>query len=118
MLRFLADRGGASCAAFLARAVGWFATQGTPAVRVLSDNGPRQSVGAFQVARAALGVRPRRRRIYTPRANGKANRVIQTLLRADLCPRRTRASAGRPGGPRQPSWSTTTTVAVPRKSQR
>ena len=80
-VEILADQGGASCAAFLTRAVAWFATQGIPVVRVLSDNGPGYLSGAFQAACAALGVRHRRTRIYTPRTNGKAERFIQTLLR-------------------------------------
>jgi len=80
-VEILADQGGASCAAFLTRAVAWFAAQGIPVVRVLSDNGPGYLSGAFQAACATLGVRHRRTRIYTPRTNGKAERFIQTLLR-------------------------------------
>lgn len=77
----LTDQLGATCAAFLTRAVAWFRTQGIRVRRVLSDNGPGYQSGAFRAACETHRVRHRRTRIYTPRTNGKAERFIQTLLR-------------------------------------
>lgn len=77
----LADQLGPTCAAFLQRAVAWFAARGITVQRVLSDNGSGYVSRAFDAACAALGIRHRRTRAYTPRTNGKAERFIQTLLR-------------------------------------
>jgi transposase InsO family protein len=77
----LADQLGATCAAFLSRAVAWCGTRGIRVRRVLSDNGSGYVSRAFRTACQTLDVRHRRTRAYTPRTNGKAERVIQTLLR-------------------------------------
>jgi len=77
----LADQGGTTCAAFLQRAVAWFAARGIAVRRVLSDNGSGYVSRTFQHTCATLGVRHLRTRPYTPRTNGKAERFIQTLLR-------------------------------------
>ena len=77
----LTDQLGPTCAAFLQRAVAWFAARGITIRRVLSDNGSGYVSTAFRAACAALDVRHKRTRAYTPRTNGKAERFIQTLLR-------------------------------------
>jgi transposase InsO family protein len=77
----LGDQLGATCAAFLTRAVGWFQARGIRVQRVLSDNGSGYVSTAFRTACTTLAVRHRRTRAYTPRTNGKAERFIQTLLR-------------------------------------
>ena len=77
----LPDQQGETCAAFLARAVAWYAARGVTTLRVLSDNGGGYRSRAFGATCDRLGVRPRRTRPYTPRTNGKAERFIQTLLR-------------------------------------
>lgn len=78
----LADQLGSTCAAFLHRAVRWLAAHGATVRRVMSDNGSGYVSRAFRAACEALGLRHLRTRAYTPRTNGKAERFIQTLLRA------------------------------------
>lgn len=77
----LGDQHGGTCAAFLGRAVAWYATRGITTKRVLSDNGGGYRSRVFRATCEQLGVRHRRTRPYTPRTNGKAERFIQTLLR-------------------------------------
>ena len=69
-------------AAFVARAAQWFAHVGIARIeRVMTDNAKAYCSHVFAAALAALGARHVRTRPYTPRTNGKAERVIQTLLR-------------------------------------
>jgi transposase InsO family protein len=77
----LADQLGATCAAFVERAVAWFAARGIATRRVMSDNGSGYVSRLFRTTCARLGLRHLRTRAYTPRTNGKAERFIQTLLR-------------------------------------
>lgn len=77
----LANQLGPTCAAFLARAVAWFAARGIRVHRVMSDNGSGYVSRVFRATCAALHLRHLRTRAYTPRTNGKAERFIQTLLR-------------------------------------
>lgn len=78
----LADERGATAVGFLARAVLWFAAQGIARVeRVMTDNGSAYVSRVFGAAVQALGARHLRTRPYTPRTNGKVERMIQTLLR-------------------------------------
>jgi transposase InsO family protein len=76
-----ANQLGATCAAFLHRAVAWFAAHAVRVQRVMSDNGSGYVSRAFREACATLALRHLRTRAYTPRTNGKAERFIQTLLR-------------------------------------
>ena len=75
----LPDERGASAAAFLGRAVAWFADRGVQVERVMSDNGSCYVSREHARACAALGLRHLRTRPYRPRTNGKAERFIQTL---------------------------------------
>jgi len=77
----LPDQLGPTCAAFLRRAVAWWAARGIAVRRVMSDNGSGYVSRVFRTTCAALGARHLRTRPYTPRTNGKAERFIQTLLR-------------------------------------
>jgi transposase InsO family protein len=77
----LAAQDGPHCAAFLQRAVAWFAARGIRCRRVLTDNGSGYVSRRFRTACADLRLEHRRTRPYTPRTNGKAERFIQTLLR-------------------------------------
>jgi transposase InsO family protein len=77
----LANQLGPSCAAFLRRALAWFATRGVSVRRVMTDNGSNYLSHVFRGACEELGLRHIRTRVYTPRTNGKAERFIQTLLR-------------------------------------
>ena len=77
----LPEQGGPACAGFLARAIAWYRARGITCHRVLTDNGSGYLSRVFRAGCAALGLRHRRTRPYTPRTNGKAARFIQTLLR-------------------------------------
>jgi transposase InsO family protein len=71
----------AKCAiAFLHRAVAWFADRGVKVQAVMSDNGSAYIAHSYRAALSALGVRHLRIQPYRPRTNGKAERLIQTLL--------------------------------------
>ena len=78
----LPDERGETAAAFLTRAAAWFRAQGVRRIeRVMTDNGAAYLSRAMQHALRTLGARHLRTRPYTPRTNGKVERVIQTLLR-------------------------------------
>jgi transposase InsO family protein len=65
---------------FLRRAVAWFAERGVRVQAVMSDNGSAYVAHTYRLALAELGLRHLRIRPYRPRTNGKAERLIQTLL--------------------------------------
>jgi transposase InsO family protein len=75
----LSDERGATAAAFLRRALAWFAGFGIVVERVLSDNGACYRSRLHALALAELGIRHLFTRPYRPRTNGKAERFIQTL---------------------------------------
>jgi transposase InsO family protein len=77
----LDDEKGTTAADFLERAVRWFADLGVRVERVLTDNGSCYRSKDFRGRCEQLGVRPKTTRPYRPRTNGKAERLIQTLLR-------------------------------------
>jgi transposase InsO family protein len=66
---------------FFERAVAWFADHGVTVTGVMTDNGPAYKSLMFAAACRRLGIRHLRTRPYTPRTNGKVERMIQTLLR-------------------------------------
>lgn len=72
---------GPTATAFVARAQAWFATQGVTTQRVLTDNGGGYISHEFARRCDELGIKRRRTKPYRPRTNGKAERMIQTLLR-------------------------------------
>jgi len=80
-LEVLPDEKGATSAGFLRRAVAWYRQHGIEAQRILTDNGSgyRSKKMARSCKRCKL--RHLRTRPYTPRTNGKAERLIQTALR-------------------------------------
>lgn len=67
--------------AFLGRAQHWFAEHDVQTRRVLTDNGRGYLSKDFNQACRHFGARHALTRPYTPRTNGKAERLIQTLLR-------------------------------------
>jgi transposase InsO family protein len=75
------ERAQSSVVPFLRRAVAYFARFGVRIQRVMTDNGSayRSRRHAQQCAR--LKLKHLRTRPYTPRTNGKVERMIQTLLR-------------------------------------
>jgi transposase InsO family protein len=77
----LAAEDGATCAAFLERALAWYREQGIVVERVLSDNAKAYSSRAWRTVCAQHRVRRRFTRPYRPQTNGKAEALIKTLLR-------------------------------------
>ena len=76
----LADEKGDTAAAFFLRAVASFRERGIRVRRVLTDNGSGYLSHAFRAACQRLSTRHMRTQPYTPRTNGKAERLIKTLL--------------------------------------
>lgn len=66
---------------FLLRVLRWFRDQGIRTERVMTDNGSAYRSGRFAKALRLLAIRHIFTRPYTPKTNGKAERLIQTLLR-------------------------------------
>jgi len=77
---FADERSEAACA-FLRNAVAWFARMNVCIERVMTDNGPPFRSRAWRQLCTSMNVRHIRTRPYTPRTNGKVERLIQTLLR-------------------------------------
>jgi transposase InsO family protein len=78
----LSDETGVSCAAFLHRAAAYFSRHGIRRIeRIMSDNGSGYISADFRDVVSALHAKHVRTRPYTPRTNGKAERLIQTMLR-------------------------------------
>jgi len=75
-----ADTGDA-CAAFLERAITWFRRRGIRTRRLLTDNAFAYRGHALARVCRRWAVRHRFTRPYRPQTNGKAERLIQTLLR-------------------------------------
>jgi transposase InsO family protein len=73
--------GGRDGAAFLDRALTFFASQGIRVERVLSDNGAAYKSFAFRDACAAAGIRHTRIKPRHPWTNGRAERFIGTIQR-------------------------------------
>jgi transposase InsO family protein len=76
----LPNEKGPTAAAFLRRAVGWFASMGIAVERVMSDNGACYRSTVHATACRELGLRHLFTQPYRPRTNGKAERFIQTLI--------------------------------------
>jgi transposase InsO family protein len=70
-----------SCSRFLERARTWYREQGVIVERVLTDNAKAYHSRAWIDTSSRLAIDRRYTRIYRPRTNGKAERLIQTLLR-------------------------------------
>jgi transposase InsO family protein len=79
-LEILDNETGAACAAFLERAVAWFADHGVVVQRVMTDNGAAYLSKIHTQTVQRLGIKHLRTRPYRPRTNGKAERFIQTML--------------------------------------
>jgi transposase InsO family protein len=76
----LADERATTAAAFLRRAVAFFARYGIHVEGVLTDNGSCYRGVVHALACRTLGIRHLRTRPYRPQTNGKAERFIRTLL--------------------------------------
>jgi len=76
----LPDESPATTAAFLHRAWRFYAGHGITVERILTDNGGCYRSGAFAEACDELGIGHRFTRPYRPQTNGKAERMVRTLL--------------------------------------
>jgi transposase InsO family protein len=72
---------GDACAAFLQRAISWFRRCGIRTRRLLTDNAFAYRGHAVARVCRRWAIRHRFTRPYRPQTNGKAERLIQTLLR-------------------------------------
>jgi len=79
--QLLPDESARSALAFLHAALSFFQRHGVHTQRVYSDNGSCYRSRAMRETVAALGLKHRFTRPYTPKTNGKAERFIQTSLR-------------------------------------
>ena len=79
--QLLPDETAQSAIAFLHAALAFFQKHGVHARRIYSDNGSCYRSHAMRATIAALGLKQRFTRPYTPKTNGKAERFIQTSLR-------------------------------------
>src|SRR3954447_6771144 len=70
-----------ACAAFLRRAVAWYAQRGIQVERVLSDNAKAYHSRLWHDTCAQLDIAGRYTRPYRPRTNGRAEALIKTMLR-------------------------------------
>ena len=77
----LAEEDGETASAFLSKAVSWFARMNISVERVMTDNGSPFRSRTWSALCASLNIRHKRTRPYTPKTNGKVERLIQTLLR-------------------------------------
>lgn len=78
---FFPDERAASAMRFLVNAVAWFARYGVTIERAMTDNGSAFISRPFRLLCQTLHVRHVRTRPHRPQTNGKAERLIQTLLR-------------------------------------
>jgi transposase InsO family protein len=76
----LPDETGQTAAAFLRRAVAFYARHGIEVERLLTDNGSPYRSAIHALACRQLGIRHLRTRPYRPQTNGKAERFIRTML--------------------------------------
>jgi len=70
-----------ACAAFLERAVAWYAERGITIERVLSDNAKSYHSHHWRHTCERLEIGRRYTRPYSPWTNGKAEALIKTMLR-------------------------------------
>jgi transposase InsO family protein len=76
----LPDESPTTTADFLRRAWRFYAAQGISVERILTDNGGCYRSYAFAEACDELGLGHRRTRPYRPQTNGKAERMVRTLI--------------------------------------
>src|SRR5215213_7670311 len=76
----LPDEKASTAVGFLGRAVQFFASYGITVERVITDNGSPYRSAIHALACRALGIRHLRTRPRRPQTNGKAERLIRTML--------------------------------------
>jgi transposase InsO family protein len=76
----LSDEKASTAIAFLRRAVAFYRRHGIAVERLITDNGSAYRSTVHAIACRALGIRHLRTRPYRPQTNGKAERLIRTML--------------------------------------
>jgi len=76
----LSDERATTATAFLGRAVAFFGRHGIRVERVMTDNGSCYRSALHALCCRALGLKHLRTRPYAPQTNGKAERLIRTML--------------------------------------
>jgi len=76
----LADEKATTAIAFLRRAIAFFARHGMTVRELLTDNGSAYRSAVHAIACRTLGIRHLRTRPHRPQTNGKAERLIRTML--------------------------------------
>jgi transposase InsO family protein len=76
----LSDEKASTAIAFLGRALAFYRRHGITVERVMTDNGSAYRSAIHALACRALGLRHLRTRAYRPQTNGKAERLIRTML--------------------------------------
>jgi transposase InsO family protein len=76
----LADEKASTAIAFLRRAAAFYRRHGIRVERVITDNGGAYRSSVHALACRAMGIRHLRTRPYRPQTNGKAERLIRTML--------------------------------------
>jgi transposase InsO family protein/transposase len=76
----LDDEKATTAIGFLRRAVAFYARHGITVEQLLTDNGNAYRSAVHAIACRALGIRHLRTRPYRPQTNGKAERLIRTML--------------------------------------
>ena len=79
-MEVLPDEKKGTTASFLQRALLHVQAQGVQVRKLLTDNGSPYRSKEFKAMREAFGLKHSRTRPYRPRTNGKAERLIQTVL--------------------------------------
>ena len=76
----LEDEKAITAVAFLPRAVAFYARHAIHVERLITDNGAPYRSAMHAIACRTLGIRHLRPRPYRPQTNGKAERLIRTIL--------------------------------------
>jgi transposase InsO family protein len=76
----LSDEKATTAIAFLRRATAFYSRHGITVRRLITDNGSAYRSTIHALACRQLGIRHLRTRAYRPQTNGKAERVIRTML--------------------------------------
>jgi transposase InsO family protein len=79
-IEVLADEKAITAIAFLRRALAFYRRHGITVERLITDNGSAYRSTVHAIACRTLGIRHLRTRPYRPQTNGKAERLIRTML--------------------------------------
>ena len=79
-IEVLPDEKAVTAIGFLRRAVAFYQRHGITVERLITDNGSAYRSTVHAIACRSLGIRHLRTRPYRPQTNGKAERLIRTML--------------------------------------